>query len=671
MLLLGNLQMLKSLRIFWLLLLLCFIFFSEKYCVADEQPPLLTPDQIKNFMAKLATFVGDNHIRTNKDSMQHGMTYEYRDMRKEKAPECFVQGEALDTMHDGAWFGSALVNASLATGGLFLGEPVYRNLLEKNVLPFYCRILNHSDKIFSSKTNHARPSSQKLWSQSKEWLFQEGEKGFVPYWWDDGGSVSLERMRDKNPLPAFPSFDQFLQDKIPNPNFVLSGYSLGSSNHLAQDLGVLLQLSWLYYRNYKGMDGDCFRTELSDSAKNLQASRMRHHGHIPMCDAPAALVLADPAFLRLVPDASIFNLKLLNNHYSQALAPVNFDQKYSTPGFADEQQYLYYSAIARHGKLPKAAAFKLVYDAYTQPKLYKFYSDDLEVQAGINRFDLHPIYYQAGKPMDYRSERKGPSGKPRPTGSRFGPQNMVQSALALQALQHFPDLWDSSIEVLYPKIARVEILDPVLNTNHLKPTQLKLGNSVLILSATQTSLLIKATIPASTQKILLVQTNNPNQLGCSLEINKEGKLEARNFLGQILKGKFNSSLNNDSRTIDVEIPTSVIKTQIPWMNCIELSKYSFKIENDAIDFILTTNSQSVKISLEREVTHGLANWYKIFNSKGFIPTALDSGSDWDFYSDTGGYAHLISACSQYLNYLQGKRDWELLEIPTFIEPIKK
>ncbi|MEY4788153.1 MAG: hypothetical protein RLZ61_371, partial [Planctomycetota bacterium] len=332
-----------------IILLMCLLAIPS---IAQDQ---LSKEDTRLFMKKLAAFVADKHMRTSKETMQHGMTYEYRDMRKEKDPACFVQGEALDTMHDGAWFGAAMVNASLATG-----DPLYRDLLEKNLLPFYCRVLNHSDKIFSNKTNHARPASQQIWAQQKEWLFQEGEKGFVPYWWDDGGSVSLERLRDKNQLPAFPSFDQFVSDKKPNPEFALSGFSLGSSNHLAQDLGVLLQLSWLYYREYKGNDGDCFRSELSDAAQNLQACRMRHHGHIPMCDAPAALVLSDPAFMRLVPDASVLNLALLNNHYKQALQAAIADRKYPTPGFADDQQYKYYAAIARHGKLPQAAAFKLV-----------------------------------------------------------------------------------------------------------------------------------------------------------------------------------------------------------------------------------------------------------------------------------------------------------------------
>lgn len=641
--------------------IILFLCLAVLPCIADE-PLALSKDEVRSFMKKLATFVAEKHMRTSRDSMQHGMTYEYRDMRREKSPGCFVQGEALDTMHDGAWFGAAMVNASLATG-----DPLYRDLLEKNVLPFYCRMLNHSDKIFSNKLNHARPSAQQTWSGQKEWLLQDGEKGFVPYWWDDGGSVSLERQRDKNQLPAFPSFDQFVKDEKPNPEFVLSGYSLGSSNHLAQDLGVLLQLSWLYYREYKGMDGDCFRSELSDAAQNLQASRMRHHGHIPMCDAPAALVLSDPAFMRLVPDASALGPALLNNHYRQALEAAVSEKKYPTPAFADDQQYKYYAALARHGKLPKATAFKLVYDALTEPRLYHYYSDDAKVAAGMNRFDLHPINFTNGRPADYRSDKKGPLGKPRPMGSRFGPQNMIQCALALQAFAQFPDLWDSSIDALFKGIPRVNIHDPLVDPEKNVPVKIKLGSHDLYLEASQYSLGIKVILPVAMKKITIMQANDPKRHGCDLIIKEDGKLEARNFEGTSLKGKFSATLEGNNRVIVCVIPTTIDKSQAPWMNSIELEKYTIKMGEEQVEFILASRQVDVVKWLEREIAGGILNWRGIFATKGFIPTGIETGADWDHYSDTGGYAHLISACAQYLNHLDGKKDWEVLRLPVLIE----
>jgi len=60
---------------------------------------------------------------------------------------------------------------------------------------------------------------------------------------------------------------------------------------------------------------------------------------------------------------------------------------------------------------------------------------------------------------------------------------------------------------------------------------------------------------------------------------------------------------------------------------------------------------------------GLRTWEAIFQEKGYIPTGLGTGPQWDDYSDTGGYAHLISAASQWLLYLEGKRDWEVHKFP--------
>jgi hypothetical protein len=42
---------------------------------------------------------------------------------------------------------------------------------------------------------------------------------------------------------------------------------------------------------------------------------------------------------------------------------------------------------------------------------------------------------------------------------------------------------------------------------------------------------------------------------------------------------------------------------------------------------------------------------------------MGTNSHWDRYSDTGGYAHLISATAQYLLLLDGKNDWEMQKVP--------
>src|SRR5688500_7658142 len=68
---------------------------------AYEKRPL-TAAETKALMKRLAAFVVDNHMKRREDSQQRGMVYEYLDIRRRGEFDQFVQGEALDTMHDGA-----------------------------------------------------------------------------------------------------------------------------------------------------------------------------------------------------------------------------------------------------------------------------------------------------------------------------------------------------------------------------------------------------------------------------------------------------------------------------------------------------------------------------------------------------------------------------------------
>ena len=481
---------------------------------AHEKPPL-TKEETKAFMKRLAQFVADNHLKRREDSPQKGMIYEYLDVRRRGKPDQFVQGEALDTMHDGAWFAAAMVNAHRATG-----DPFYKEMLTKWQLPFYAKMLNHSDTLFSTKRNDARPGVQP-WD--REHGLQEGEKGFVPYYWDDGGSVSLERRKDKNPLAIRPSLDN-LAGK-PNPEYLLDGYSQGSSNHLAQDLGVMLRLAWLLLKDSPDDADKKLAAEVAEAAKNLYECRLRHHGPIPMCVAPHALATGDKELAKRLPDGTDVKLFTPSNHFTQAFWMFKPGQRYSSPGFADNEQYLYYAALARNliekqdGTPPRTLALKLVFDAYTERLFFDRYYDDAPRPPGINRFDLYPLFAVDGKLEHYRSERKGPFNRPLPIGSRMGPQNMVVCGWALQLLREYPDVWQ--------------------------------------------------------------------------------------------EGKFKEPLPDP------------------------------------------------KEALGRELAGGLRTWEAIFNAYGYVPTGLGRGEPWDHFSDSGGYAHLISAASQYLLYLDGRADWDV------------
>lgn len=500
---------------------------------ADAAP--LSAEETRAFMKRLADYAVVNHMKRG-DSPQRGMMYEYFRPASRGKIEQYMQGEALDTMHDGSWFALALVNAYRATG-----DAAYKDVLVKELLPFYLKMLNHGDELFTADVNNCRPERRTTWTNSKEWLLQGREKGFVPYFWDDGGSVSLEMRNRKQALLDFPGYDAYTAEGKPNSEYRLSGYSLGSSNHLAQDLAVMLQGAWLLLRESSAEADRKLAEEVALGAKHLYECRLRHHGHIPATDAAWGLISGDEKLLRNTTDGSSPAWLKPKNHYTEAVRDFTPGKRYGTPGFADDQQYLYYAAIARSGgTLPRPLAFKLTFDAFTQPRLYALYCDDEPRRPGLDRFDLHPYFFQDGKPVDMRSQRKGPGGKPRPTGSRFGPQNMIVCGWALQSLKQSPGLWDESL--------------------------------------------------------------------------------------------------------DKQLETDIAEAD-------------------------------VKRWLERELGVGLRVWRDIFDAYGYIPTGIGAGGSgsgypWEDYSDNGGYAHLISAASQWLYYLDGRRDWEQHKVPAVLKATK-
>ncbi|MCX7045812.1 MAG: hypothetical protein NTX50_10070 [Candidatus Sumerlaeota bacterium] len=516
---------------------------SPVWSKAYLQKPPLNADETRAFMKQLATFVFEHHTKRD-GSAQRGMTYEYFWVEKQGTPQQWIQGEALDTMHDGAWFAAAMTNAYRATG-----DPFYKEILTQWQLPFYLKMLNHSDELFTSERNDGRPGDDRGWRGSKEWLLQGREKGFVPYWWDDGKSVSLEMLgrKDKDDHVNFAARNEM--SGRPNPERRLSGYSHGSSNHLAQDLAVMLQTAGMLLKGSDNAADKELSAEIAEAAKNLQECRARHGSpNIPAVLAALAVSSCDEALRKKLPEETWATVATGRSDYRRALFDYKKDEPMTLPGFADDQEYRYYVALARDSAITSPVAFRFVYDAYTLPMLYRLYCDDEPTPPGINVFDLHPYKFLNGKPADVRSERKGPNGKPRPIGSRFGPQNMVVTGWGLQALRAQKGLWDSA----------------------------------------------------------------------------KARLTAPNFFPK--SGKRQAAGDSKAAT-----------------------------ENE------TASESEVFAALEKELSLGLRTWKSIFDEYGYIPTGIGCnsvlpGTPWDKFSDTGGYAHLISAAAQWLFYLEGRRD---------------
>ncbi len=615
-------------------------------------------DEAREFMRKLAQFVFDHHLKKVPTSPQRGMIYEYYDPKRAGELDQWVQGEALDTMHDGAWLAAALVSAYRSTG-----EPFYKEFLTEWLLPFYCKVLNQSDTLFALQRDDARPNAHPF---DKAHLYIPGEKGFVPYWWDDGASVSLERRQDKNPRGPYPCTDLIPPEE--NNTYALNGYSHGCSNHMAQDLGVMLESAWLLLKDSPNAKDQQLARDIAQAARNLQESRLRHFGHIPMCDAPAGLANHDRALLALLPDPKSGDLWKPNNHYTQALYDFTSGQRYSSPGFADDQEYRYYSGLARaSGEFARPLAFRTIYDALTQPLLYRYYCDDAPAPPGMNVFDLHPYFLRDGKPQDYRSERKGAGGRPRPTGSRMGPQNLVVTGWALQALRAFPGIWEEPFQKNHPTDWRVPIFDFLLDQIggiDLQNLSLEnLGHVELRLAATRSSL--RGWGKASPSEAMIKIFSRPDGKGTFAEITlKKGEpLRAINERKASLKIEGKTAAAENGMTFEFEIPFTVMKGQGLWLNGIEHGRYSLQVESATRNFYLLSPENQVRERLEFELGQGLRTWQNIFAEKGFIPTGLETGMWWDHFSDAGGCAHLINAAAEWIFYLEGKADWKEARVP--------
>jgi hypothetical protein len=592
---------------------------------AQSQP--LTADETRDFMKRLATYVEENHLKKDPKSEQKGMVYEYFDVTRKGQHDQWVQGEALDTMHDGSWFAAALVNASRATG-----DPYYKDLLTRWILPFYLKMLNHSDTLFTSRQDDVDAKGHRF---GKEHQLQDGEKGFVPYWWDDGASVSLERRRTRKPQPEFSATDRF--SGKPNPTSALDGWSHGSSNHMAQDLGVMVQQAWLLLRETDPK----LAAEVAEAAKNLQDCRTRHgFSGIPACAAAAALTNGDKALMKRVPEPREFTFK---NHYVPALVPPDPTKTQAAPGFADDDEYEYYWGVARaNGELPRSLALKLVYDAFTHPMLFRYHSDNAEVPPGISRFDLYPFNFQGGKPTQYRS------AKPLPAGSRFGPQNMIVCGWALQALKQYPGLWEERYGKQFASDLRVGFGNP--------SEPVTLGELTVRLSSRRSALLVSGSFKG--EKAVFRIHAQPDAKGTFAEVTvQKGAASAVNDAGDALKidGKV------DGSTFEATLPYTVVKDQKPWANGLEHHRYTVSVGDAKRNYYLLSSEEDVKAALTKELGEGLRTWKKIFDEKGYIYTG--DGPGWIQFSDAGGYAHLISAASQWLLVLEGKRDWEVHKFP--------
>jgi hypothetical protein len=345
----------------------------------------------------------------------------------------------------------------------------------------------------------------------------------------------------------------------------------------------MLQLAWLLFRESDSAADRKLAGELADAARHLHECRMRHHGPIPMCVAPAALAGGDAKLMRRVPQPRGPGMWTAGRHYVQALYAFTPGALHGCPGFADDQQYRYYYSIARTGgKMTRALAFKIIADAYTEPMLYRFYSDDDAVPAGINGFDLYPYRMKDGKPTDYRSDRKGPGGRPKPIGSRMGPQNMICCGWALQCLRAYPGIWEEPHERRFGGDARVYITDPPpggggrgTGASSSKPavTRVSLGGAELGLAGLRNALWVSGRAKGETLTLRIYARPDGKGTYATVTVSRNG-VAAVNDKGRKLLVEGKAKPAADGVAFQFSLPYTVVKGQKAWANGVEHGRYS-------------------------------------------------------------------------------------------------
>ena len=242
-------------------------------------------ERLLAFAHELAEFVFQNHVVTDPQRKTFGMTYEFwKDGKK-------VQEFGLDSMHDGAWFMSALITMHRAdpAGGWLARAQKYQ-------VPFYTNMLRNSGRLF--------PAMKPTDEDKKP--FGAPVKGWVPRGWDDGLGFTKNGMK--------PLTDSYFT----------------ASNHLAQDLADTLMNVWLTTHD----------PQITEALKALRDYKREYFGAIVPVEFGAAMT-HDESVAAFKPPA--FSAESLNPYFTGVFQK----KKHSIPAYDDGLAWQYHEAAAR------------------------------------------------------------------------------------------------------------------------------------------------------------------------------------------------------------------------------------------------------------------------------------------------------------------------------------
>ena len=560
------------------------------------------------FMYELADFVHAHHVVTDPQRKTYGMTYEFWQDGKQ------IQEFGLDSMHDGAWYLSAMITAHRADpGGGWLDR------VQQFQVPFYTNLLLNSDRLF--------PQMQPTDEDKEPW--STPLKGWAPRGWDDGHGI----------------------DRKTGQPFA-EGYFTGS-NHLAQDLADALLDVWLCTRD----------PQVTAALRALDESKRQTFGPIQGLEISAAVSAgrAD-AFLRYkLPD---FSPEAMTPYFTGL-----YQQKGSRlPTYDDGLAWTYRQATAGaqiSGEFPRAfAAYALARCHGYQAAIEAFF-DEPRYEYGLFFFDLQrtPGFIEGtGQLENYSSASRNFYGA-------RGVEIAWAAAGLLPELKARPELWDGNVPGKFASEPRVPISDesPVIDAKR-DAAYVKVegtnGEDIALLSDPRN---LHIHVQSSKPEVTLSfqhagPVSGEARIG-RITLKMDGTVTVVNEKGARLLAA-SSFVAGEPWNAELRIPYSIVPMQAQWINGVDHGRYLVTCNGSKAQTVyFLSSSARILQRLENLVLGTIDYWHGVWKSAGVIPSGWSAptakAGRWEI-SDAGNYAHLIKAIALWLIYTDGKREWMII-----------
>ena len=597
----------------WLAAASCFATTPEELALAPYTAPR-APDanewpreKLVKFMHDIADFVYAHHVVADPQRKTFGMVYEFwKDGRQ-------MQEFGLDSMHDGAWWMSAMLAAHRADP-----EGGWLDRVQRSQVPFYTNLLLNSDRLF--------PKMEPTAEDKHPW--SAPVKGWAPRGWDDGGG-----------------FDRKTGKPLPDSYFT-------GSNHLAQDLADALLDVWMTTRD----------PQVAAALQALEEAKHESSGALQGLEIGADFSAgrAD-AFLRyLLPD---FAPEAMNSYYTGM-----FLQRGSRlPAYDDGLAWMYRQATAAaqiSGEFPRGFAAHAIARCFGHEAAMEAFFDRPAYEYGVWIFDLQraPGFVEGtGALENYASTSR----------NFFGARGLEISWTAaglLPELKAQPSLWDGNVPVKIAAEPRVPIVDePPATDAKREDAYAKLaavnGEDVWLLADPRN---LHVFVESSKPEVVLTFQHavfaSPDLRVGKITIKKDGTVTAVNDRGAKLLTA--SAFAEGARwSAEVRIPFSIVPAQAQWINGVDHARCFVGCAGKYQAVYFLSSSARILRRLENLALGSIDYWHGVWKKTGMIPSGLSAptakAGEWEI-SDAGNCAHLVQTIALWLIYADGKREWEII-----------